>query len=136
MTEVKVYTYGNRMKYNLEQYFECFVGMEYNHLMDFYNIDKLEDDEKFSLVNYEEKHLREILFLHQEDERVSFNGSFILYKVGKQNTKEKYWKRYFEETKLSLEKDLEDKTRLIKLKEEEINELKEKIKEMEVTAKE
>lgn len=41
-----------------------------------------------------------------------------------------------EEKKLSLEKDVEDKTRLIKLKEEEINELKEKIKEMEVTAKE
>ncbi|PKY28241.1 hypothetical protein RhiirB3_444318 [Rhizophagus irregularis] len=50
--------------------------MEYNHLMDFYNIDKLEDDEKFSLVNYEEKHLKEILFLHQED-----SGSKILKKI-------------------------------------------------------
>ncbi|GET54261.1 hypothetical protein RIR_jg31996.t1 [Rhizophagus irregularis DAOM 181602=DAOM 197198] len=46
MTEIKVYTYGKRMKYNLEQYLN-------------------------------------VLW-----ERVSFNGSFILYKVGKQNTKE------------------------------------------------
>ncbi|CAB4423350.1 unnamed protein product [Rhizophagus irregularis] len=44
--------------------------------MDFYNINKLEDDEKFSLVNYEEKHLGEILFLHQED-----LGSKILKKI-------------------------------------------------------
>ncbi|CAG8582661.1 9610_t:CDS:2 [Rhizophagus irregularis] len=129
MTEIKVYTYGKRMKYNLEQYlnvlwekyFFCTGRRKKGILADICS-------------NRRESVLMAVLFSIKL-------GSKILKKILEEILRENFsegtaQKEPIEEKKLSLEKDVEDKTRLIKLKEEEINELKEKIKEMEVTAKE
>ncbi|CAB4426283.1 unnamed protein product [Rhizophagus irregularis] len=176
MTDVKVLLNGKSITKYIRAYFDGFEGLEHNHLFNFYDIDNDEDDIKFSLTAYEQKHLGDnpffrpgcflkkiaakertnrrlavfnaVLFsikldgetlrtIFEEIVRENFSeGSATNEPIISSQSHNKKLLQDWKEKKRSLEKDLEDKTRLIELQKEEINELKGKIKKMEVITKE
>ncbi|PKC00517.1 hypothetical protein RhiirA5_428062 [Rhizophagus irregularis] len=130
-------SFTERKEYNKihKSLFDGFEGLEHNHLFNFYDIDNDEDDIKFSLTTYEQKHLlgdnpffrpgcflKKIAAKERTNKRLTDDirrivrenfseGSATNEPINSSQPHNKKLLQDWKEKKRSLEKDLEDKTR-------------------------